>query len=557
MLRSFAIAAGCALAAFLWPLVFIDRAAGNDWAYFDSLSMVVRSSALSYGRFPLHDPWIVGGFDMLSNPQTRIFSPFGLLDLVFVPNTANVVSLVIYGVFGALGMMRLLEHFGHQRALSAAGALMFVSGSWFMLHYAEGHIPYGSMLLLPWVVLAFLRFDEPHMLVRIAALFALFIVDGGIYTLTFSLYALVAMTVLQLVPWRGWFAAVWSRKALLPTLLVSAAAVVATKLLPVFATFGSFGKRFEETHLSAANAAHALFGPWQYYGDTPPGSPWRFHELGCYLGFAALAVIVVALRDAGYRKRYLRWFIFAAIFLWIGSNFLSPFNPWLLAAVTPLLQQAHVQSRLFVLMWLAWVILTCGALQTLVRYRTLAMVAVVGEIVLVSQIGWYAALHEHASGRVPALTSRLITRRSWARTHYRCEKPDLYLLEGVGCYDTYEPALPVREVRYQTQSGYAGEISVVRGEGTAELIEVSPGQIAFSFRGNGPARVRINQNRNFGWETVLGDAAPVQRGYALLVDVAHEDDIVLHYHPWYWPYLAWVYCAGVLGLLICIVKVRE
>ena len=47
----------------------------NDWDYFNSLALVVRSTVLGYNTWPLHHPWVCGGLDLLSNPQIEFGLP--------------------------------------------------------------------------------------------------------------------------------------------------------------------------------------------------------------------------------------------------------------------------------------------------------------------------------------------------------------------------------------------------------------------------------------------------------------------------------------------------
>jgi hypothetical protein len=131
--------------AFAWLLP--GEFQGRDWSYFNSLSQVVRSSVLSYGSFPFHDPWVLGGMDLLSNPQTRIFSPSLLFDLLFPPMIAHLAVLTLQCFLGMIGMFRFLRKMELGEKASFLGAVLFCNGTWFGLHFAEGHIPFGVFQL--------------------------------------------------------------------------------------------------------------------------------------------------------------------------------------------------------------------------------------------------------------------------------------------------------------------------------------------------------------------------------------------------------------------------
>ena len=537
------------LVAFLWPLWYWNRTPGGDWGYFDSLALVVRSSVHTYGRFPMHDPWVMGGADLLANPQTRVFSPFGLLDQIFRPHLANVVSLVIHGVFGAWGMIAVLTRLGHNHIVAGLGSLMFIGGSWFMLHFCEGHVPYGSMQLLPWVIYWLLELDRPAAILKLAALLALFLVDGGMYAFIFSVYGALVFLALGMVPLRGLVASVAKHRLLLPGAAVAFLGVASAKLVPVIESLGTRKLTIERATMGMKLAMAAFYDTDQWFLKGARPLDWRFHEVGCYLGFAATALILVALARPPFARAHWRWLAFGLVFLWVGTNVAAPFNPWELISRTPLLRNAHVQSRNFIWLYFAWVVLLCAAVRSFRWKPTIShglLAAAVLEIVIVSQRQWYRAMHNDGGKRRYESTARDITQRTWAYTVMWATKPDHYFAGGYGALDTYEPAQVERNVRYRGGPGYAGEIRVVGGNGSAELREVSPGYIAMRYEGTTPAMVRINQNRLAGWEVVSGDAQCDDDDYSLDVKLASPGEIVLRYHPWYWPDVVMAYVLGIL-----------
>src|SRR5262245_59098519 len=92
--RNLLVAVGASLAAYAPFFSQISVPFSRDWTYFNAMSLVVRSIVLHFRRFPLHNPWVCGGLDLLANPQTRIFSPMMLLDLALTPQWANLMGLV-------------------------------------------------------------------------------------------------------------------------------------------------------------------------------------------------------------------------------------------------------------------------------------------------------------------------------------------------------------------------------------------------------------------------------------------------------------------------------
>ena len=259
-----------ALSAYAVPLVLVDLSPARDWLYFDSLSRVVRSSVLAYRRFPLHDPWVCGGLDLLANPQTRIFSPLGLLDLLLTPHLANLTSL--HGFAGAAGMYALIRSRGHDRELAVLGALMFVNATWFGLHFTEGHIPFGCILWLPWVAWALGRCDQRRMLLTLCSLLAFFLLDGGTYAFVFSLYLAASMAMVGLLPVRAALATVAGNKLYCAAMALVAAGLVAPKVVPVVWTLGTAPLRSEQVTLPIRDLLEALFSVDQQRSRVLPVS---------------------------------------------------------------------------------------------------------------------------------------------------------------------------------------------------------------------------------------------------------------------------------------------
>src|SRR5450432_979185 len=187
---------GAAVAAYATFLRRADLEFFNDWDYFNALSLVVRSSVLGYGRMPLHNPWVCGGMDLLANPQSRVFSPLLLADVVLPPQWANLAGLIAYSALGLLGMSLLLRRLGTSPGIAFAGGLLFINGEWFGLHYTDGHIPCGSMQLLPLLVYFAMTCGQRRSLLLLVLTLLLLLLDGGIYTIIFAM--LLLSTVLCL-----------------------------------------------------------------------------------------------------------------------------------------------------------------------------------------------------------------------------------------------------------------------------------------------------------------------------------------------------------------------
>ena len=118
MRRPLLLAQAIVVASFAPLLVYADRTPAWDWPYFNSLALVIRSCVWSYGRFPLQDPWVGGGIDLLANPQGWLFSPTIMLTLLQNPYDANVWSLIVFSCLGLWGASRFFLERGCRSSLS-------------------------------------------------------------------------------------------------------------------------------------------------------------------------------------------------------------------------------------------------------------------------------------------------------------------------------------------------------------------------------------------------------------------------------------------------------
>lgn len=542
------IAAGTSLLLAV-PLAFHERSAGNDWIYFDSLAWVVRSSVLHYGVFPLHDPWVCGGIDLLANPQARLFSPLTLLDLALTPHAAGLATLWLYVAGGWLAMTALLRRLGHDRGLALLGGWIFVGSSWFALHWSEGHLRFGAMTLLPAVALAFVGLGERRMQLLLAALLSFFLLDGAIYTFIYSLHLGLAMTLVGLVPWRGVWRSVREAPWWSLALVAGTSLLWAGRALPIVASHGS-GTRLAASRILDTELARIFFWPVQTRQYGFGEGALRFHEFGLYLGVVAAFCVVWALLRRGLWRSHRAWIVVALLFFWMATNWGGIVNPWSLVEQVPFVRNARVQSRLFVVMWMAWVVLLTAALAALRSHRRLFAVVAVFlalEGLAVSSTTWFAGYAWGRSQLRADLTAPLITVSEWERTIANAGKPQHYG-KGLGSRTCYEPVHPRAAVRHEGEKDYEGEISAAETRGSATLLSITPGEVRFVWRGKVPTTVTVNQNALSGWEVSEGVAAVIPARPRLQVRVLEAGEVTVRYRPWTWPWVGWMQLFGALTL---------
>lgn len=531
-----------------------DRGLGKDWGYFDSLALVVRSNVWSYGAFPLHNPWACGGLDLLTNPQSRIFSPLVVSDLLLSPPLANLFGLVLYGFIGFLGALALLEHLKVSRVTALIGAALWLNASWFGLHFAEGHIPYGPMQLLPLVFYCALRLGSRRHLLGLAAVFSWFLLDGAIYALIFATLGITLMLLLGMVPRTEWRALVGKPRWPLLAIPVGAVLVAIPRIYPLVANVASRTPKLESYEMPWDLLRGALFDPLQTYEAYPikPHAPWRFHEYACYVSLLGLALVLVT---ALVRRRYLRasWrlFVMLAFWLWVGAGWFPDENPWALFQKIPLANNAHIQSRLFIVMFLVFVVLVARALDAW-RHRKLAFGALAALLVAESLFVRVYPTTQLVRSPKPAVGWELIASTTIDKTVAAMNgDPDHYLAGNRGSLKCYEPSFTPKRITATDRKPPLPEVAVLTPSpmAAARLEGYTPGTIDLAFDLPAPTPIVINTNALYGWQ-VEDDAGTVRGRDTDLLEVlpdAPRGHLRLVYAP---PYVPWLVASWLAGLAL-------
>ncbi|MFO0747204.1 MAG: hypothetical protein U1F43_16295 [Myxococcota bacterium] len=555
-------AAVTAVVAHLALLVQAGRGLGKDWGYFDSLSLVVRSNVFGYGSFPLHNPWACGGLDLLTNPQSRVFSPLMLADLALPPQLANLFGLMLYAFIGFIGALKLLEHLGVGRVAALIGAALWINASWFGLHFAEGHIAYGPMQLLPLVFYAVMRIGSRRHLLLLAAVFAWFLLDGAIYALIFATLAIILMLLLGLVPRREWKALVAGPRWPLVVIPLAALLVALPRIYPLVANVGARAPKLETYEMPWALLRAALFDPLQTYGpfEHKPRIPWRFHEYACYVSLLGLAlVLVTAVVRRGFFKASWRFVVATAFWLWVGAGWFPAVNPWKLFQQIPFANNAHIQSRVFIVMLVFFVVLVAKALDAW-RSKKLVFAVLGGLLVVESAVVRIYPTTQLERDKHDAPGYDLIASTTIARTVGRTlGGPEFYLdSPDTGSAKCYEPSFTPTRIAVtdkQPPLPEASPLDTTRGS-KVTLVAYTPGEIDLDYRLKRATPIVLNTNALWGWQVAEGSATLSGRGDELLQ--VTPADLSGHLHLTYAPpWVPWLVAAWLAGLGALVITWRR
>ena len=548
------VATVCTLFANASLLIQGNHQLPNDWGYFNSLSLVVRSAVWKYGALPIHNPWVCGGLDIFANPQSRVWSPFFIADLILSPQFANIFSLLAYGVLGFIGTYYLLTELGSSAVASLLGSVMFISSNWFALHFFEGHIPFGSMQLLPTVVFLITKIERPLAIVAGALMIGMIILDGGIYAVIFSFFLVVTFIGLFAQYRRKLISSIKSQKSYWLTSCFASILITLPKTLPVLLAAAARTPILDFNSMTGPDLTQALLNPILSIFDYLPSrqSPYRFHEFGCYLSVLGIAVIFFAcIKIPGFIRQNFPAVAGFILWLWIGSGWIATINPWRIFHYLPLLNNAHVQSRVFIIMYFFFIILVTKSVGALVKsYKTTMFLLpiLVVEAILIRNI---PALSKTRNIQLPGIFE-LIESKTILRTVPFAFQPDHYLKNSnSGSSSCYEPSFEPKWVYDSSNPKYRGEIwTYPFGVGSAALTKVIPGRIEFQYNNIDKGYVIFNANALFNWDVEQGEGQVIGTRNELLVfkpSNPGSGEVSLVYRP---VYLNTVVASFIFGLII-------
>jgi len=313
--------------------------------------------------------------------------------------------------------------------------------------------------------------------------------------------------------------------------------ITAPKVIPALISLRDRHPRFERTVMSFKLLMDSLFNPWQEFRMVATrGTPFHFHEFGCYLAWSGIFLVAVLAFNSVWRKKYWRILVLFFFWLWVGCGWGTPINPWLVFQNVPVLNHAHIQSRLFVIMFLFFTILVAMSLDHIGRKRLWWIIAV-----LVLAESSYVRLHitsilgmdyhgESLSMSDFILSNNLDATVESGRTtaHY------LHLnTSALNCNDHADFPSEVKSIH---DSNYLGEIFYEHGAGSVKLEQYLPGEIQFHHRSTEASTIVVNTNYLWGWRTESPGAlvTPQTFGDILRVEVPRgEGKIRLTYWPSY------------------------
>lgn len=566
LITIFFIFALCTLGIYIFPLMHLPRLNAYDWEYFNGLSYVVKSSFLGYNTLPVHNPWSCGGLDLLTNPQNRIFSPFVLADLIFYPPFSNLIPFMVLTFLGLCGGFLLFRKLNVSVKLSVIGAILFINSTWFGLHFAEGHITFGSMQLLPLALYFGLRLkDSPRYFLYLSLLFCYFILDGGVYTLFFSFLLILSTYAVQFQKFlktiRIYIA---NHSGLVLFLCMTSLLICAPKVLPTFffpPSILSYTTHDYSIVMPFSIWFNAFLNPLQQPGfNSDEMWPFRFHEFGTYLSpLALLLILSVIFWRRDFFVRNAKYVFLAVFWFWIATGIFPSINLWQFLEYVPFFNRLHLQSRTLILCFLFFVLLTVKSLDLLLkRYRIPAYVLVA----LLLAESFFVRIHSNYDfGTRSLFLDQPIQSTTIDRTVRYSRIAEHYQAVNTGSARCYEPSFSPKNINYTWNTLYKGEAySIPDHTWFTNLKTYTPGFIEIEFKKlKEDGIIRLNTNALQGWKVLSHNAEILgsDKHNLDIIPLKNAGIIVLEYDPWYLDWSLGSFGAGVIFLVGFVVFRRK
>jgi hypothetical protein len=550
-----------ALGIFVFLAVFFYAPWGTDWQvygtadwdYSNFTHAVPVWTVKYFHEFPLWNPYVLGGFPLIGNPQSP--SPFSLtflLSLIAGPLAGIKLGNALNAVIGMTGMYVLMGYFNTIWIARILAAVVLALNGTVVYHVSQGHFMWMMTMYWPWMLFFFIKSLDNRLWVYPAALvLSLQFWGGAIYPFAFAISILGLLTVLF---------ALRDKKAghLLRFVEMVAAFIVFSgpRLFMVLETLYRFPRVIgnEDAQVPWSVFYYAFLCQDQIHNHV---SNLKVDEFSAYVGIIPFVLVAVLFFQWKKFWPYLCVLLFS-LGMALGNSPYSPFWPvfHLLGA-----GYSHFSTRSF-LISVFFIAMGSGlSLSYLVlRWREKFPMAV-----LISCLGVIFVIFNLFSVLSPVRKFTVTNARQYEefnpsipfsqmevtqQQEFRFANSSMMdrLLRNTGTANGYE-ALPIpSHVRSINSQGYRGEFYLQNGLGSLGLASWSPNKWDVKFQVPQKDVLVVNQNFDPGWST-----DPPRKilnvGGIMGVEVTPEDSkIVFYYLPFNFILGCWVSVVGLMAM---------
>lgn len=566
----------------------LDYYGRSDWDQFTVRYETPRVAILRDRQLPLWNPYVNGGTALLAHPHCPAASPWFLPVLILGAPIGLRVQVLLFMALGATGMAAFLRHWGIGRAGCFLGGILFMMGSHFPLHIAEGHLEWCVLGLMPWLVLCFLLgATSRRFLIAAGLLLASILTFGSVYIPAVFLPCLALWTVLESL----------RRKQPRLTLLGCGVfgiglSIAAVKLVPQVEFTGAFPRPAVSEGFSPRGLAVVFFDPrqellYRAYRDVylPPehadlktipdseslpiahrlaklGFHWSWHEYGCYITWLGMALAFLGMASSWKSQ----WPMYAvggvALLLAMGHG--SPVNVYGWLQRLPFYASMHVPARFLAFVLFALAVAAAHGLDWLCRWvgrtrlsRLETPLAWLIPVVIAFELGvmgWklFDDIFVSKPRVLPVVREQEFATRIHTTAHRDPRMMSYlypFLKSNTGVLEGYENlAVPQGHIRLEGKPGYRGECYLEESDGSAKIQKWTMNRVKVAITAPSSNRLVLNQNFDSGWRAVVtgsdgirGVDASANSGGLVSTPVEPGDrEVEFYYLPSSFVWGAWI-----------------
>ncbi|MCX6695520.1 MAG: hypothetical protein NTU61_04430, partial [Candidatus Altiarchaeota archaeon] len=168
----------------------------HDWDQHFHFLGTPRQILLTFHQLPLWNPYFCGGYYGFADAQTQTLSPQFLITLLFGTIIGTKIAIILYLIFGLLGMFLLSKKLEFGKYSSYLPPIVFMLTSIYSLHLTQGHSNWVMLGMVPWVFLYYLKSeDDLKNTVICGLLLSLLYLGGNTHHFLYVTFALACLTL--------------------------------------------------------------------------------------------------------------------------------------------------------------------------------------------------------------------------------------------------------------------------------------------------------------------------------------------------------------------------
>ena len=556
------------LSVFIIPLIkFNKQFIARDWTLYNCMSYFSKSSWLYYKTLPNHIPYVLGGYDLLASPQSKVFSPLAIFDLFLSAPFASLFSLITLSIIGSYGMFKLLCYLDVNASIALLCAFIYAHASWFSLHFSEGHVVFGSFQLMGWMLYFTLQLDKAKYKIYLGVLLAFMVLDGGMYAFIYSLI-LVIFSFLFAINNISISELFKSIKLQIPQTILAVfifLGLAGAKMIPLLTLHRNRIPVKENIQLDFESIINAFFNPNQHININLPNAAFNnygihFHEIGAYIGVISFIIILYYLLKNFHRK-IIPYLLFILFFLWIGCGFGGKINPWSLFQEVPIINNAHIQTRVLFFVYFMMIILLAFSLNFLVNKFSKWKVGIVFliltlEALIVPNVAFYNTFQEEDSITSTKVFKSYLQNSTIKQTVGNSsvgwgKNFELFEKRNVASRSFMDNAIIQGEIKTVDENDYQGEAYFLKGKGNIQILSYTPQGLIVNIEADTLSEIQFNTNFLSNWSSSNSMVSTFERNGLLTIKTDKINDIIeLKYAPKYLKIILPFYILSVLLFLI-------